>query len=66
MTREPDLTAQQAAEELQVSAKTVRTLCARGLIKSYRVGVTGGRTSPIRIRRRDLDRYRDTQPAVSR
>jgi excisionase family DNA binding protein len=65
MSREPDLTAQQAADELQLCAKTVRTLCARGVIKSYRTG-TGGRTSPIRIRRRDLERFKDTQPSASR
>jgi excisionase family DNA binding protein len=61
MSREPDLTVQQAADELQVCPKTVRTLCASGTIRSYRAG-KGGRTSPIRIRRRDLDRYKDAQP----
>ncbi|WP_284984244.1 helix-turn-helix domain-containing protein [Arthrobacter sp. efr-133-TYG-118] len=67
MTREPDLTAMQAAEELQVCAKTVRTLCAQGKIVSYRVGVTpGSRTAPIRIRRRDLEKYKDSQQGPSR
>lgn len=63
MTREPDLTVEQVAEELQVSTNTVRTLCAQRKIISYRVGVSPGRTSPIRIRAKDLDKYKDTQTA---
>jgi excisionase family DNA binding protein len=62
--REPDLTVKQVAEELQLSTKMVQILCASGRIKSYRV--SSGPRSPIRVRARDLDAYKDLQPAPSR
>jgi excisionase family DNA binding protein len=56
--REPDLTVKQVAEELQAAPELVYTMCRRGVLASYRVGVRNSPNAPIRIRRKDLDEYK--------
>lgn len=57
-----DLSVHDAAEQLQVDAKTVRKLAGRGKLRgAYKTGM-GGKTSPWRIPPKALDHFRAAQP----
>lgn len=56
----PDLTAAQAAAELNTTPETVRRMIATGALGAYRLT---GEAGPWRIRPDDLDSYRERQRA---